>query len=81
MVHSKLIKELENGEIVTIRLTIPSFLLAMKDISTYPAAKIGRFAVDTEFQGCGFGIFMNYSSCLLFITRSSLSFFCFFFLE
>jgi len=32
-----------------------SFLLEMKDISTYPAVKIGRFAVDTEFQRCGYG--------------------------
>ena len=32
-----------------------SFLLEMKDISTYPAAKIGRFAVDMEFQHSGYG--------------------------
>jgi GNAT superfamily N-acetyltransferase len=32
-----------------------SFLLEMKDISTHPSAKIGRFAVDMEFQRCGYG--------------------------
>lgn len=32
-----------------------SFLLEMKDISTYPAVKIGRFAVDKEFQSRGYG--------------------------
>ena len=32
-----------------------SFLLELKDFSTYPAAKIGRFAVDAEFQRSGFG--------------------------
>jgi len=32
-----------------------SYLLGMRDISTFPAAKIGRFAVDTEFQRCGYG--------------------------
>jgi len=32
-----------------------SFLLEMKDISMFPAVKIGRFAVDTEFQRSGLG--------------------------
>jgi GNAT superfamily N-acetyltransferase len=32
-----------------------SFLLKMKDLSTFPSAKIGRFAVDMEFQRCGYG--------------------------
>ncbi|MDR0437529.1 MAG: GNAT family N-acetyltransferase [Bacteroidales bacterium] len=52
--------------------TIPdkdySFLLGMKDISTYPAVKIGRFAVDTEFQRCGYG-----TQILNFIIMSFLS--------
>ena len=33
-----------------------SFLLEMKAVSMYPAAKIGRFAVDTEFQRRGYGM-------------------------
>ena len=32
-----------------------SFLLKMKDISAHPSAKIGRFAVDMEFQRCEYG--------------------------
>jgi GNAT superfamily N-acetyltransferase len=32
-----------------------SYLLEMKDISMFPAVKIGRFAVDTEFQRRGYG--------------------------
>ena len=32
-----------------------SYLLEMKDISSFPAAKIGRFAVDLEFQRNGYG--------------------------
>jgi GNAT superfamily N-acetyltransferase len=32
-----------------------SFLLEMKELSTFPSAKIGRFAVDMEFQRCGYG--------------------------
>jgi GNAT superfamily N-acetyltransferase len=32
-----------------------SFLLGMKDAAMFPAAKIGRLAVDLEFQHCGWG--------------------------
>ena len=32
-----------------------SFLLEMKDISMFPAAKIGRFAVNAEFQRSEYG--------------------------
>jgi GNAT superfamily N-acetyltransferase len=32
-----------------------SILLEMKEVSMFPVAKIGRFAVDREFQRCGYG--------------------------
>ncbi|GHT45209.1 N-acetyltransferase [Bacteroidia bacterium] len=32
-----------------------SFLLGMKEMSMFPASKIGRFAVDKEFQRRGYG--------------------------
>jgi len=45
-----------------------SFLLEMKDISMYPAAKIGRFAVDTEFQRGGYGTHILYLIIMSFLT-------------
>jgi GNAT superfamily N-acetyltransferase len=45
-----------------------AFLLEMKDISMYPAAKIGRFAVDVDFQRRGYG-----TQILHFIIMSFLS--------
>jgi len=45
-----------------------SYLLEMKDISMFPAAKIGRFAVDTEFQRSGYGTQILYSILLSFLT-------------
>ena len=45
-----------------------SFLLEMKEQSTYPSAKIGRLAVDMEFQRRGYG-----SQILYFIIGSFLA--------
>ena len=47
-----------------------SFLLAMKDISTYPAAKIGRFAVDQEFQRSGYGTQLLHLIIMSFLTNN-----------
>ena len=50
-----------------------SFLLEMKDISMYPAAKIGRFAVDTEFQRRGYGTHILHLIIMSFLTNITLS--------
>ena len=47
-----------------------SFLLEMKDISAYPAAKIGRFAVDSDFQRCGYGTQILNLIVMSFITNN-----------
>jgi GNAT superfamily N-acetyltransferase len=47
-----------------------SFLLEMKDISTYPAAKIGRFAVDMELQRCGYGTQILHLIIISFLTNN-----------
>jgi len=48
-----------------------SFLLEMKDISTYPAAKIGRFAVDVEFQRYGYGTQILHLIIMSFLTNNN----------
>jgi len=48
-----------------------SFLLEMKEVSMYPAAKIGRFAVDTEFQRCGYGMEILNSIIISFLTNKT----------
>ena len=47
-----------------------SFLLEMKELSTYPAAKIGRFAVDMEFQRCGYGTQILYLIIVDFLNNN-----------
>jgi len=47
-----------------------SFLLELKDISTYPAAKIGRFAVDMEFQRSGYGTLILHLIIMSFLTNN-----------
>ncbi|MDR2145109.1 MAG: GNAT family N-acetyltransferase [Tannerella sp.] len=47
-----------------------SYLLEMKDISMFPAAKIGRFAVDTEFQRSGYGTQILYSIVMSFLANN-----------
>ena len=59
-----------------------SFLLEMRAVSMYPAAKIGRFAVDVEFQRHGYGMeilnsitvsFLNNKTGCQFITVDALN--------
>jgi len=47
-----------------------SFLLEMKELSTYPSAKIGRFAVDMEFQRCGYGTQILYLIIVDFLNNN-----------
>ena len=47
-----------------------SFLLEMKDISMYPAAKIGRFAVDAEFQRKGYGTQILHLIIMSFLSKN-----------
>ena len=45
-----------------------SYLLEMKGISMYPAAKIGRFAVNTEFQRSEYGTQILHLIIMSFLT-------------
>jgi GNAT superfamily N-acetyltransferase len=47
-----------------------SFLLEMKDISMFPAVKIGRFAVDSEFQRSGYGTKILHFIIMSFLTNN-----------
>ena len=47
-----------------------SFLLEMKAVSMFPAAKIGRFAVDMEFQRLGYGREILNSIVISFLTNN-----------
>ena len=42
----------------------------MKEISAYPAAKIGRFAVDEEFQRSGYGTQILHLIIMGFLTNN-----------
>ena len=47
-----------------------SYLLEMKEISMFPAAKIGRFAVDMEFQSKGYGTHILQLIIMSFLTNN-----------
>ena len=47
-----------------------SFLLEMKAVSMYPAVKIGRFAVDAEYQRLGYGKEILNSIIVSFLTNN-----------
>jgi len=63
-------KEFEQEISETIEDKDYSFLLEMKAVSMFPAAKIGRFAVDVEFQRRGYGMEILNSIVVSFLTNN-----------
>jgi len=64
-------KEFEQEISETIKDKDYSFLLEMKAVSMFPAAKIGRFAVDVEFQRQGYGMEILNSIVFSFLTNKT----------
>ena len=64
-------KEFEQEISETIKDKDYSFLLEMKAVSMFPAAKIGRFAVDVEFQRCGYGMEILNNIVVSFLTNKT----------
>jgi len=64
-------KEFEQEISETIKDKDYSFLLEMKAVSMFPAAKIGRFAVDVEFQRRGYGMEILNSIVVGFLTNKT----------